>query len=70
MAPSTPAVHVIGPRLESSEGAAWASVTSTSVRVTLPVFVTVNVYSTVCPTVATAPTLAVLTTEIEGLCCP
>lgn len=44
---SLESTHVMAERLESSDGAAWASVTSTLSSVTLPVFWTAKVYVTV-----------------------
>ena len=38
MDPLVPVVHVMGPRLEPSEGASWASVTPTLCKATSPVF--------------------------------
>ena len=66
--PLVPVVQLIGPRPASSDGAAWASVTSTLSRVTFPLLVTAKVYVTVCPTAFTVFTLAVLTTEMSGVC--
>jgi hypothetical protein len=47
-------------------GACWVSSTDTSVRPTFPVFVTVNVYVTVCPTVSTDAGLADLAIASDG----
>src|ERR1700693_5940139 len=67
MSPLVPVVQVMGPMLDSRDGGNWASLTSTLCRVTFPVLVIVKVYVTVWPTVDTAGTLAVLTTEMPGV---
>ena len=58
----------VGPDVNPPAGACCVSLTCTAVRSTLPVFFTVYVYVTVCPTVATDVGLADLATVNAGLC--
>ncbi len=58
----------VGPDVNPEAGASCVSVTCTSVRSTLPEFVTVNVYVTVCPTVVTDVGLADLAIVSAAAC--
>jgi len=58
----------VGPEVNPPAGACCVSVTCTAVRPTFPVFFTVNVYVTVCPTVATDAGLAAFTIDNPGVC--